>query len=180
MVHQYCLWVEPRIDHHRLAVPALRTRDWTNGLVVVSAATIADVCGDRWWVVRVGRNAASPKQTMFAHGTCVPCNTCLVFLLGTLLLPPSPQEEEDATHDCCDGSDTSNNTSHNSASVVGATAGRRCLLGGFGRLIDDRTCNDGTALRDDLHTSGRRGGRRVDNRLKSRGRFVIRGGLQMR
>lgn len=124
MVHQHCLWVEPRVDHHRLAISALRSRDWTDGLVVVSAASSAEVCGDRRWVVRVGCNTTSSKQARLAHRARVSCDTCLILLLGALLLPPPPQEEEDTTHDCCNGSDTSNNTSHYSTSVAGATAGR--------------------------------------------------------
>lgn len=124
MVHQYCLWVEPRIDHHRLAVSALRSRGWADGFVVVPAASIAKVRSDRRWVLRVVCNTTSSKQTRLAHCARVTCDACLIFLLGALLLPPSPQEEEDATNDCCDGSNTSDDASHYSPSVAGTTAGR--------------------------------------------------------
>lgn len=107
----------------------------------------------------ISRYTASSEQARFAHCARVACDAGFMFLLGVLLLPSSPQEEKDATHDGGNGSDTSDNASNYSASVTGAIAGRRSLLSGFGGLIDDSACDDGTALRDDLYARGGSGSR---------------------
>jgi hypothetical protein len=41
-----------------------------------------------------------------------------MFLFCSLLLLPSPQEEDNASHDGCNGNDTSNNTSNYGAGII--------------------------------------------------------------
>lgn len=159
VVHQYSLWVQSRVDHHRLAVSTLRSGDWTDRLIVVAAATMADVGSDRGRVMMISCDRSASEQTSLTHCTCVPCDACLMFLLGSLLLLPSPQEEKNATYNGSDTSDASDDAPNNGPSIARATAGSPRLRCSSTRLEDNSSGNHSTTFSDNLNVGGHGGGR---------------------
>lgn len=174
VIHQDRFGVESRVDHHRLAKPALRPGSWADRFVVMPAASCAEGCCNWWWVVRIGRNSPASKETSLAHRARVTSYASLVFLLSLLLLPPSPQQEKDTSNNGCNSSNATDNTSDNSTGVIGAFASGlrlRCILC---RLIDDGPRNNGTAFGDDLNTRRRLSCNRGNDGPEGGGRAVGR------